>query len=420
MKLGSLLARIRSSRVWSWMKLIFKSLFVVGLFTAIFSYAMFQGGFVSWFLFYTITTLVVLMLLYALIPLGSFEVTRDTGEGALASGSELTVKVTVRRKWPFPFLYLALEDEMEETLKKQLPAHASKIIFYPTVKKKLSFNYSVPELKRGKYHFFGVHLSTSDMFGLFKKRKFIPVENDLLVYPDYRDIERWSAYEKDESESALSSQDFVEDLTSIAGAREYVPGDKLTSIDWKVTARSNKLMTKEFEDYIGQNFLLVFNNNIPDNRFATLEAYEKGIELVTSIIMYAYNKRLQVGLWTLGKNSRMFDLDAGGDHQKKMVTHLSKIQAEQHSNFAAHLNQAESQIPGGASVIIVSAELTDDILNRVKILISRRIQVYFGLMAKEGQSDAWERKRFEELRRIGAEAYLLSEGSLDEEMAANE
>ncbi|UTW70466.1 DUF58 domain-containing protein [Anaerobacillus sp. HL2] len=39
----------------------------------------------------------------------------------------------------------------------------------------------------------------------------------------------------------------MDDITSVAGSREYVPGDRLTSIDWKVTARVNKLMTKEFE-----------------------------------------------------------------------------------------------------------------------------------------------------------------------------
>lgn len=412
--------RNRLFLVWTSVKQLAKVISVIGLFFAVFSYAMFQGGFVSWFLFYSMATLVVLMLMYSLIPLGSFEITRNTGEGAMPSGSGLKAELTIRRKWPFPFLYLTVEDEMEEGLRKQLPPHTAKTIFYPTIKKELTFTYVIPEIKRGHYNLFGVHLSTSDMFGLFQKRKFVPLETNILVYPKYHDIQRWTAYEKHESETMLSSQEFIEDMTSIAGAREYVPGDKLTSIDWKVTARTNKLMTKEFEEYIGQNFLIIFNNHIPDHRFATIDAYEKGIELVTSIVMYAYKKQLQIGLWTLGRERRLFELDSGGNHQKKLVTHLSQIVPDYDTNFAAKLYEAEGEIPAGVTVIIVSAELTDDVLNRVKILVSRRIQVYFALMDKGSQINSWERKRFEELKRIGAEVYLLSGGNLDEEMTTYE
>lgn len=412
--------RNRLYQVWTSVKHLAKAMFVVGLFLAVFSYAMFQGGFVSWFLFYSMASLVILMLIYSLIPLGSFEITRDTGEGAMPSGSELKAELTIRRKWPFPFLYLTVEEEMEEGLRKLMPLHNGKAIFYPTIKKELTFTYVIPEIRRGHYNLYGVHLSTSDMFGLFEKRKFISIDTTILVYPKYHDIERWTAYEKHESETMLSSQEFIEDMTSIAGAREYVPGDKLTSIDWKVTARSNKLMTKEFEEYIGQNFLIIFNNHIPDDSFATTDAYEKGIELVTSIIMYAYKKQLQVGLWTLGKERSMFELDTGGDHQKKLVTHLSRILPDDETNFAAKLYEVEGQIPAGATIIIVSAELTDELLFRVKILVSRRIQVYFCLMDKGSQIDSWERKRFEELKRIGAEAYLLSGGNLDEEVTIYE
>ncbi|PYZ92220.1 DUF58 domain-containing protein [Salipaludibacillus keqinensis] len=406
--------------IWTSIKFVLKALFVIGLFVAVFSYAMFQGEFVSWFLFYSMATLVILMLLYSIIPLGSFEVTRNTGEGVKPSGSEMKAEVTIRRKWPFPFLYLTVEDEMEEGLRKQMPPHASKMIFYPTIKKELQFTYVIPELKRGKYKLFGVHLSTSDMFGLFKKRKFVPIESDLLVYPQYHEIERWTAYEKHESETMMASQDFVEDMTSIAGAREYVPGDKLTSIDWKVTARANKLMTKEFEEYIGQNFLVVLNNHVPDDLFSSMDAYEKGVELVTSIIMYANKKHLQVGLWTMGKERKLFHLDKGEDHQKNMVTHLSQIQPDLEGKFATKLYETEEQIPSGATLIIVSVELTDEMLHRVKILVSRRIQVYFALMNKGNETDLWERKRFEELRRIGAEAYLLSGGNLDENVTSYE
>ncbi|MBU9721227.1 MULTISPECIES: DUF58 domain-containing protein [Bacillaceae] len=403
----------RKKQIWYGLKLVFRSLFVLGLFAALFSYAMFQGGFVSWFLFYSIMTLVVLMLLYALIPLGSFMAEREFGDGVLLAGAITQVKVTIRRKWPFPFLYLSVVDDIDQKLLKQMPRYHNKMIFYPTMKREITFTYEIPEIKRGEYELHGVWLETSDMFGLFEKQKYVSLKETVLVYPNYHNIEHWSAYEKHEAETHMSSLDFVEDVTSIAGAREYVPGDKLTSIDWKVTARSNKLMTKEFEDHYGQNFLVILNNHLPDNHYQTLEAYEKSIELATSIVMLSNRTHLKMSLWTIGETSKAFSMDAGADHQKNIVKHLSKIEADFQGEFGASLKEYEDHIPQGITMIIVSTEVTDDMLERVRIYLSRRINVYFCLMDRGKKTDAWEEKRFEQLKRYGAEAYILSGSNLD-------
>ncbi|MCD8511250.1 MAG: DUF58 domain-containing protein [Bacillus sp. (in: Bacteria)] len=403
----------RAKHVWYWTKLISKGLFVVGIFLAMFLYAMFQGGFVSWFLFYTITILAVLMLVYAAIPLGSFHVTREFSEKAVPAGTKLKVTVTISRRWPFPFLYLSVKDNIDPLLQRQMAKNSSKIIFYPTLKREMMYTYTVPKVQRGEYAFSGIHLETSDMFGLFKKEKFVPMEEKLLVYPNYHNIERWSPYEKHETETRMSSHDYVEDVTSVAGAREYVPGDKLTSIDWKVTARTGKLMTKEFEEFIGQNFLVILNNRLANDNFRAIEAYESSIELVTSIVMHAHRKQLRVGLWTLGNKSKTFDLDGGSDHQKRLVHHLATIQGERDADFAKQLKDYENMVPIGTTLIFASAEITDAILERIKLILSRRVQVYFCFIEEENNQDPFAYRRLEELRHLGAEAYTLSGGNID-------
>ncbi|TMW71089.1 DUF58 domain-containing protein [Alteribacter natronophilus] len=391
---------------------VLKVLAMIAVIAGTFSYAMFQGGFVPWFLFYTVSAIIVMMILYLAVPLGAFEVTRETGQQAAVAGSKLTVTVTIRRKWPFPFLYLNVRDDMEDSLRKQLDM-SPEIIFYPTMKSELSFQYAIPSAKRGEYQFHGIHLETADMFGLYKKTKTVDAADKLLVYPSYHPIERWSAYERHDTETRLSASDFVQDVTSVAGSREYVPGDKLTSIDWKVSARANKLMTKEFEEYIGQNFLIALNGVVQDKKRETVEAFEKSIELVTSIIMYAHGRQLQYGLWTLSRDSSQFPLDGGTDQQRRLVYHLAKLKAETKGSFEARLKESEDRIPAGVSLILVTTRLTDAFLDRVNILLSRRVRVYVCLLAVGGGQDQWEKQRFHELKRQGAVAYVISDGSLD-------
>jgi uncharacterized protein (DUF58 family) len=397
-------------RVWGTVKPVLQLLTAVLLLISLFSYAMFQGNFVSWFLFYTVITMTILITAYAMIPLGNFHVERKSGQGAMQAGNGLTVEIHIERSWLFPFLYLAVEDVTEEALTKQLPYQASKIIFYPTMKRVLTYSYTIPNLKRGKYHSYGVKLSTSDIFGFVKKEKFVSMPSELLVYPKYHNIEQWEAYEKHDSETSIALQDFIEDRTSIAGAREYVPGDKLTSLDWKATARANKLMTKEFEDYVGQNFLVVFNNSVPDNSFAVSDAYEKGIELVTSIIMYAQREQLQLGFWSFGKEGKRFPFGAASEQQKNMVSYLAQTNPEEANLFTKYLKKHEDEIPGGVTLIVVSVELTDDMLDQMRTLLARRVKILFALMDKGKEVDAWEYKRLKKLRENGADAYLLADG----------
>jgi uncharacterized protein (DUF58 family) len=397
-----------------------KGLLIAGVCGSLFSYAMFQGGFVSWFLFYSISSLVILLLLYVIIPLGRFHVTREFGDDVITAGKDVSVVVTVTRKWPFPFLYLGVEDTMEGKLKKQMGHTSSKRIVYPLFRKELKIHYTIPAVKRGDYRFFGIHLSTSDMFGLFHKHVFLAAPSDLLVYPNYYDIAQWHAYEKHETETHAASREFIDNMTSISGAREYVPGDKLTSIDWKVTARTNKLMTKEFEDYIGQHFVVIFNNVIPDTDYATIDAYERGIEFVTSIIMFAHTKGVQSALWTLGKQSRFYPSDTSDDHKNQLMTHLAQLTYETHKESTANSANRDEHIPSGASIIMVSTELTKSLLDRVKLLTSRRIQVSVAFLVNREKRALKDEGIIKEIKQSGADVMVLSEEKFKERMATFE
>jgi uncharacterized protein (DUF58 family) len=405
--------------IWSWTKRIAKVTAAAGIIAGLFSYAMFQGNFVSWFLFYSVMTMILLMLLYALIPLGRFHVERRSGEGALPSGAELTTEIRIERKWLFPFLYLAVEDVTEEKLTKQLPYEASRMIFYPTTKKELVYRYTIPHLKRGKYHFYGVKLSTSDMFGFIHKEKFVSIPAELLVYPKYHEIDQWNAYEKQDEEASFSFKDYLEDQTSLSGAREYVPGDKMTSMDWKASARAGRLMTKEFEDYAGQNFLVVLNNRMPGSSFAVSDAYEKGIELVASILMFASKEHLQMSFISCGSGVKRFPAGAGGESQKAVITYLAQTAPAGTGSFVSEIKQCEADLPSGVTLVFVSLELTDEIMERIKVLLSRKIRIFFALMDKGKEVDAWEHKRLKELRGTGAEAYVISEGKWSKDTFMN-
>lgn len=400
---------LRASSTWFYVKWLIRILLLIAVLVGLYSYAMFQGGFVSWFLFYSVTTLIILMILYAAVPLGTLEVERDTGGDAFPAGTDVRITVTVRRKIPFPFLYLAVEDGMEHRLQKQTPPNSTRMIFYPGFKRTLTYTYEIPAVKRGEYQFLGTRLSTSDFFGLFKKRRFISQPSIMLVFPKYYEMNDWSVFEKHDEETRRSKQEFIEDRTSIAGARDYVPGDKLTSIDWKVTARSGKLMTKEFEEFTGQQFMIVLNNRLAEQSFAAEDAYERGIELAASIVMYCYKKQLKVGLSVFGKRSEYFQLGTGEDQQRKLIRNLAQIEPEDESDAVPFISEDWRSSDSGQTILFISTAVTEEVLVQVRQLHARRHPLYFFLMETEKELNDKDNAGIRELRQLGTEVFRLAE-----------
>ena len=77
---------------------VLKFIFLALLFLITFSYAMFQGGFVSWFLFYSFLPFAIYSLLLLFYPLTGMKMTRSISHTELTDGQELTVTIHVERE----------------------------------------------------------------------------------------------------------------------------------------------------------------------------------------------------------------------------------------------------------------------------------------------------------------------------------
>ncbi|MDA6082961.1 hypothetical protein OSJ97_25830, partial [Escherichia coli] len=78
------------------------------------SYAMFQGGFVSWFLFYSFLPFALYALGLSFYSLNDFKVERILPKTEFNAGEQAVITLRITRRTVFPLLYLIIEDEMSE------------------------------------------------------------------------------------------------------------------------------------------------------------------------------------------------------------------------------------------------------------------------------------------------------------------
>ena len=100
-------------------KVFTKGIYPLILLIATFVFAMFQGGFVSWFLFYTFLPFALYSFVLIFNPLTSIEVERKVTKREYVAGDTIEVKITMVRKNRLPLLYIMVEDELEQPWKGQ-------------------------------------------------------------------------------------------------------------------------------------------------------------------------------------------------------------------------------------------------------------------------------------------------------------
>ncbi len=160
--------------------------------------------------------------------------------------------------------------------------------------------------RRGRHSIPSVHLSSPFPFNLFTRHRDLPLELDVIVYPkplpDPSSICRTlSSPQPGDPSSTFPGHDG--DILSI---RNYVPGDPIKTINWKATAKTDTLKTKELS-------VLHYQNQVIDLDHLDEEDLENELSRLTHtlltivrlkipVVMIVDGVRLQPGLFMSHKN----------------------------------------------------------------------------------------------------------------------
>ena len=113
---------------------------------------------------------------------------------------------------------------------------------------RLTGDYVLPGLPRGRYRLDAARLVIEDPFGLERVERRLDAGGAMVVYPRVHDLDRLfsdGGAPGGTGRRLLLSRTSGYDLHSV---REYQHGESLRRVDWKSTAKRGKLMVRELED----------------------------------------------------------------------------------------------------------------------------------------------------------------------------
>ncbi|WP_078551349.1 DUF58 domain-containing protein [Bacillus alkalicellulosilyticus] len=382
------------SKLTSWSKIVLILLLNAG----VFSYAMFQGGFVSWFLFYSILVLTFLSVSVVIWSNKGIIFEREISPKIAVAGESITITVTLKKRFFHPFSFIRVNDRIPEKLQKGFDTKNEAIFFF-TFKKTLSYSYKLTALKRGEHVFTEVELVTGDLIGFSEKKVNIPVKTTLFVFPHYEQLKNWNVNSSRGQDNGSSFEESFAEELSISSIRNYIPGDRMTSIDWKHSARNGKLMTKEFNSYQGKLSNLAFYCG---NETETEHTFEQAVILSASIVNYFYKSSIPLGYYELNQNLAIMNQGDETEHYQQIYRKLALVSPTK-ENIDIHVNSFE---PLREMVLtIVTVTLTSSLLQFVDGLINVKCKVIICLVSNEKISHQDTKVLIEKLRYRGVRVY---------------
>ncbi len=219
-----------------------------------------------------------------------------------SNGDINKISIQIQNFYPHT-IYLDIIDEIPIQFQKR------DFIYHRTLKSNESatLTYQLRPVERGEYIFGSIHLFASTFLGLVKRQYTIKQDTLVKVYPSFHQLKQIELLSFAAMKNLLGLKKirhfgYNKEFEQI---KDYVIGDEIKHINWKATARRNKLMINQYQDEKSQHVYCLIDMGrtmkMPFNSMSLLD-YSINASLALSQVILKNND--EAGLITYDKKIR--------------------------------------------------------------------------------------------------------------------
>ncbi len=191
--------------------------------------------------------------------------------------------------------------------------------------RKAELSYQMIPKRRGTYSFHQIYALASSRLGLWQRQMTWPYLTTVRVYPDIRQIGRYTVLARRDRLSTIgvrSSRRLGTD-NEFERLRDYVEGDEPRFIDWRSTARRDKLTVRAHQLNQSQRiiFMIDCGRMMAGNTGDGLSPLDHAFNAMLLLSHVALLRGDQVGLMAFSDRIRVFLPPSGGSRKIRKLVH---------------------------------------------------------------------------------------------------
>ena len=190
--------------------------------------------------------------------------------------------------------------------------------------KRIEVEYQIRPLRRGSFQFESVFIKLKSLAGLWQRQVKCACTGVLLVYPDMKQLAEYALLARTNRLSLIGVR-----KTRKAGQdnnferlRDYSQDDNYKHIDWRSTARRNKLTVKQFQTDQSQRIVFLLDcGRLMTNEYRGLSLLDYALNSILMLSYVALHQGDSVGLLCFSDKIESYVPVRGGTAQMNRLLH---------------------------------------------------------------------------------------------------
>ena len=340
--------------------------------------SIFAGYYLLFFSTFTAIFLISLAQFWNKNIFNKLKIERNLSQKRVNIGDKIYYEIEIENKKFLPVLGLILKDKVtvgidfiNKSFSQKVPGNNFDLFqdlfslkWYEKVNRKYDF---IPK-KRGYYRFGEGNLFYSGVFGFYKNKLFDNNYCELIVYPKILNAKKLNVNLKQLFGSSISEGWIHKDPLNKVGVRPYESTDDIKKINWKASARHNKLESNVYKPSYDREINIFLSTLTTENWWEGINSnlLELLIIYAASIANHALNKGYQVGVYSDGlikRSSSSLKLKPGKGslHKKTLFSNLAILQPADKKKFSNILYKERKNLKNASTVILILTILNNDI-----------------------------------------------------------
>jgi len=217
----------------------------------------------------------------------------------LSNGDSNKISLTYKSDYNFPIHISSIEE---------LPFQFQKRDFFFKVflkdDKEKTLHYDLKPTERGEYSFGNINAYTSTPLGLATKKYILGTPVDLDCYPSFLKLKDFDIKSFSNTTTAYGTKKIrrIGHSLEFEQIKEYVSGDDIRTLNWKATAKANKLMVNQFVEEKSQSvYSVIDKGRAMQMSFEGLTLLDYAINATLAISNVVLKKQDKVGMLSFSK-----------------------------------------------------------------------------------------------------------------------
>jgi uncharacterized protein (DUF58 family) len=306
------------------------------------------------------------------------EIKRKLDTERILEGEKVTVKVLVRntgRREAMVILY----DDLPSEVRLVEGSNRQALILESGGRTTLKYTIECP--LRGHYSIGPMRIRRRDFFNLYFEEETLETTSYFSVYPRVPEMEKFPV--RSQQTSYLETMPLAR--TGLGYEffciRDYIKGDPLKRINWKVYARRRDLMVNEYEmENLNDALIIIDARELTKAGTPLNNPLEHGIKLAAALADLLLKGRNRVGLISYGGDLNSFVLPpaAGRNQRDEIMSVLVGIKADGSDGYRIGYERAKPYLTPRTTLILISPLDNDDsVVGTVKEVMEHNKFVIF-------------------------------------------